>query len=103
MWHIPSFKFILLIVSILLIIPVLPLIHSHILDNNVQKQVKYAPNNVYALTMEPFAQVCNSATTSKVRNIMNGITIWNDHHERSNGRSSRLKHINLLRKSTTEY
>ena len=26
-------------------------INSHILDNNVQKQVKYAPNNVYGFTM----------------------------------------------------
>ena len=52
-----------------------------------KKQVNYAPNNVYALTMEHFAQVRNSATTSKVRNIMHGITIWNDHHERSNGSS----------------
>ena len=28
----------------------LRLTHSHILDNNVQKQVKHAPNNVYGFT-----------------------------------------------------
>ena len=40
MWHITAFKFTLLIVSMFIIIPVLPLSHSHILDNDVQKQVK---------------------------------------------------------------
>ena len=40
MWHIPAFKFILLIVSIFIIIPVLPLAHSYIVDNDVNKQVK---------------------------------------------------------------
>ena len=52
--------------------------HTHILDNNVQNQ--WSMHQIMC-SLSPWNISHRSATTSEVWNIMNGITIWNDHHE----------------------